>query len=383
MKRLRTPDAFLTALLVFALSAALAPARRVYAQEPSPQISAEAARGLSLYKSGDVQGAVNALRERVKARADDADAWHYLGMILMKGGDLKSALQSFQTAVKLRPDFVAARTALAYSLLLSNKTDEAEREAAQILKYNRQSDEAHYIISDVALKRGDYRKALEEADAALEIQPQFKAAQDVKGKALFVVFMSAVNPHLDAEQAAGRQFALVLQLLGGCCMDVNQSNIQIGEERQARKLAAAAEVFEKSLRRTPNLPGVSEWRDDLETLIFWRDYFDPYKRAGRSKLFEPQAVTNGARILSRPSPQFTREEIKGLQQARVVLRAVMTETGEVKHVMVMRPLGYELTRRAMAAARRIRFEPAKKDGVPVPVITLLEYDFKSLAAADR
>jgi TonB family protein len=78
-----------------------------------------------------------------------------------------------------------------------------------------------------------------------------------------------------------------------------------------------------------------------------------------------------------------KEEIKGLGQAKVVLRAVMTATGEVKHLMVLKPLGYELTRRAMAAARQIRFEPAKKEGVAVPVIAILEYDFKEMAAAAK
>lgn len=377
----RTASLLLKASLIPALSLTPLFARPAHAQESQPKISEEAARGLGLYRSGDVRGAVNALRERVKVRADDADAWHYLGMILMKGGDLKAAAQSFQTAVRLRPDFVAARTGLAYSLLLGNKPEGAEREAAQVLKQNSRSDEAHYVISDAALKRGDYLKALEAADAALEIQPQFRAAQEVKAKALFVVLVGAVNPFLKEEQEQGKRFALVLQVLGGCCLDVNQSNIQMGEARQARKLADAAEVFRKSIARTPDLPGASEWRDDLASLLFWRDYFDPEKRAGRSKLFEPKAVTEGVRILSRPNPRFAPEEIKGLGQAKVVLRAVMTEGGEVKHLMVLKPLGYELTRRAMAAAREIRFEPARKDGAPVSVIALIEYDFKEMAAA--
>ncbi len=283
MTTLPAAKVFLTTSLLLALSLACLPAQHVRAQEASAQVSEEAARGLGLYRSGDVQGAVNVLRARVKAKADDADAWHYLGMISLKGGDLKSAVQSFQTAVKLRPDFVAARTGLSYSLLLSNKPEEAEREAGQILKYNRRSDEAHYVISDAALKRGDYRKALDEADAALEILPQFKAAQEVKSKALFVVFVGAVNAFLSEEQAEGKRLALVVQLLGGCCMDVNQRNMQVGQARQAERLGEAAEVFEKSLKRTPDLPGVSEWQEELKTLIFWRDYFDLPARSYGSK----------------------------------------------------------------------------------------------------
>jgi TonB family protein len=339
---------------------------------------------MSLYQSGDARGAVGVLRERVKVRPDDADAWHYLGLISMKGGDLGSAVQSFRAAVKLRPTFTPSRTALAYSLLLSNNNKEAKREAEQVLRYDARSDEAHYIVSDVALKEGDYRKALDEADAALEVQPRFKAALDVKQKALFVVFMSAVYPFREEAQANGKAAVMALQLMTGfCCIDVNQSNIQVGDALQARKLAEAAQVYERSIKRTPDLPEAPEWRETLESLTFWRDYFDPEKRAGASKLFDPKSVTTGAKVLSKPDPQFAGGEVKGLEQAKVVLRAVITDGGEVRHIMVMRSLGYELTRRAIEAARRARFEPAKKDGAPVSVIALLEYDFKGMPAAHR
>ena len=73
----------------------------------------------------------------------------------------------------------------------------------------------------------------------------------------------------------------------------------------------------------------------------------------------------------------------GPAQAKVVLRALVTEKGEVKHIIVMRSLGYEMTRRAIEAARLAKFEPAQKDKVSVPVITLIEYDFKEIAAANQ
>lgn len=371
-------------LSVIGLLAAFTHVRNADAQESSPPVSVEVTRGLSLYQAGDVRGAVGVLRERVKDRADDADAWHYLGLILMKGGDLKSAVQSFQAAVKLRPNFIPSRTGLAYALLLGNNNKEAKREAERVLKQTARSDEAHYIISDVALKEGDYRKALDEADAALEIQPRFKAALDVKQKALFVVFMSAVYPFHKEAQASGKSAVMTLQIMTGyCCIDLNQSNIQMGDAIQSRKLAEAAEVFERSLERTPDLPEVAEWREALESLKFWRDYFDPYKRAGTSKLFDPKSVTASATVISKPNPRFAKEDIKGFEQAKVVLRAVITDSGGVKHIMVMRGLGYELTRRAIEAARQARFEPAKKEGAPVSIITLIEYDFKELGAADK
>lgn len=384
MTKLRIANLLLIVSSTLVSLAAFGHARNAYAQEASPQVAEEVARALSLYKAGDVRGAVNVLRERVKAKADDADAWHYLGMISMKGGDLKSAVQSFQMAVKLRPDFTPSRTGLAYALLSSNNNKDAKREAEQVLKLNGRSDEARYIISDVALKEGDYRKALDEADAALEIEPRFKAALDVKQKALFVVSVSAVYPFREAAQASGKTAVMALQIMTGyCCIDVNQSNIQTGDALQARRLAEAAEVFERSIKRTPNFPEAAEWRETLESLKFWRDYFDPDQHAGQSKQFDPKSVTRSARVISKPSPQFSKGEIKGLGQAKVVLRALVTENGEVKHIMVVQSVGYDLTRKAIEAARLARFEPAKKDGVPVPVITLIEYDFKEMAAADK
>ncbi|MFL6331877.1 MAG: TonB family protein [Pyrinomonadaceae bacterium] len=384
MIKLRIANLFLIASSIFVSFAAFGHARNASAQESSPQVSGEVARALSFYKAGDVRSAVNILRERVKAKADDADAWHYLGVVSMKGGDLKSAVQSFQMAVKLRPDFTVSHTGLAYALLVSNNLKDAKREAEQVLKLNRESDEGHYIISDIALKEGDYRKALDEADAALEIEPRFKAALDVKQKALSVVFMGAVYPFREETQASGKKAVMALQIMTGyCCIDLNQSNIQTGDALQARRLTEAAEVFERSIKRTPNFPEAAEWRETLESLKFWRDYFDPEQHKGTPKQFDPKSATTSARVISKPAPQFSKEEIKGLEQAKVVLRALISESGEVKHIMVLRSLGYELTRRAIEAARQARFEPAKKEGVPVPVITLIEYDFKELVAADK
>ena len=381
---MRIANLLLIASSVFFSLAAFGHAHNTSAQQSPRQVPDEVSRALSLYKAGDVPGAINVLRERVKVNADDAEAWHYLGVISMKSGDLKSAVQSFQAAVKLRPNFTASRTGLAYALLSSGNNKVAKREAEHVLQLNSQSDEAHYIISDVALKEGDYRKALDEADAALEIEPRFKAALDVKKKALFVVFMSAVYPFREGAQASGKAALMALQIItGGCCFDLSQPNLQPGDALQSSRFAEVAEVFEKSIKRTPGFPEATEWRETLESLRFWRDYFDPYQHSGPSTRFDPKSVTQGARVISKPAPQVAKDEIKGLEQAKVVLRALVTEKGEVKHIIVMRSLGYEMTRRAIEAARLAKFEPAQKDKVSVPVITLIEYDFKEIAAANQ
>ncbi len=253
-----------------------------------------------------------------------------------------------------------------------------------MLELNKRSDEAHYIAAAAALKQGDYRKALGEADAALEIQPRFKAAADVKRDALFVIFVKATFPGRVEAQASSKASIMNLQnMIGYCCIDVNAPNIQAGNLEQSRRFDEAAELFRKSLGRTPDLAGAGEWQTDLEALIFWRDYFDPYKGTARAKVLSAKAVTTPAKILSKPAPAFDPEEVKGLGQAVVVLNAVLSETGEVKHVIVSRSLGYGLTKSAMDAARKLQFVPAQKDGRPVSVLAVLEYDYKALAAGTK
>ena len=50
--------------------------------------------------------------------------------------------------------------------------------------------------------------------------------------------------------------------------------------------------------------------------------------------------------------------------------------GQISDVRVIRGLPYGLTQKAIEATRKIRFEPAMKDGQPVSVRGELEFQFK-------
>ena len=350
------------------------------AQTQPQKVSDEAARGLSLYQSGDIQGAIKVLRGRVKISAEDADAWHYLGLASIKAGDLKGAREAFGTAVKLRPDFLAARTGLAYSYLLADLLGEARHEAERVLEQNHRSDEAHYIISAVSLKQGDYVKSLKEADAALELQPGFQAALNLKKQALFYVFVSAVSPALIGSEEREKASLMGLQnFVGFCCFDLSLPHLQHSRARQSKMFDEAATLYEESIKRTPNLPEAAAWRGELETLRFWKDYFDPYKGSARVRVTDSRDLKTQPRILSQPDPQYTAEEVKGAESKKVVLLTVLSDSGEVKHTIVLRPLKYDLTLKAVEAAGKIQFEPATRDGKSVSVVSVVEYVVKKSA----
>src|SRR5450432_2084718 len=67
------------------------------------------ARAMSLYKAGDLTGAVREMRQAVALDASDADAWNDLGVLERKNGDTKAAVQSFSEALERRQDFANAR----------------------------------------------------------------------------------------------------------------------------------------------------------------------------------------------------------------------------------------------------------------------------------
>jgi TonB family protein len=94
-----------------------------------------------------------------------------------------------------------------------------------------------------------------------------------------------------------------------------------------------------------------------------------------NRIFSGREVTQKARVLSKPEPQYTEEARKNQITGTVVLRAVFTSGGQVTNIRAVSGLPYGLTERAIAAARLIKFQPAMKDGRAVSMYIQLEYNF--------
>lgn len=92
-------------------------------------------------------------------------------------------------------------------------------------------------------------------------------------------------------------------------------------------------------------------------------------------IYPPPQVTERARVLMKPEPQYTEDARKNAITGSVVLRVVFSRTGEVTNIRAVQTLPFGLTERAIAAARMIRFRPATKDGRAVNVYMQLEYNF--------
>jgi TonB family protein len=94
-----------------------------------------------------------------------------------------------------------------------------------------------------------------------------------------------------------------------------------------------------------------------------------------SRVFSSREIDSKPRMLSKPAPYYTDDARKNQVTGTVVLRVVFSSTGSVSNISVVRGLPNGLSEQAIAAARKIKFEPAMKDGRPVSVSMLLEYNF--------
>jgi beta-lactamase regulating signal transducer with metallopeptidase domain/ankyrin repeat protein len=81
-------------------------------------------------------------------------------------------------------------------------------------------------------------------------------------------------------------------------------------------------------------------------------------------------------ILYKEKAQYTQEAKDNNVEGMVALSVVFGVDSQIKNIVVVRWLPHGLTEKAIEAAKKIRFEPAMKDGQPVSVRGMLEYSFK-------
>jgi TonB family protein len=97
-----------------------------------------------------------------------------------------------------------------------------------------------------------------------------------------------------------------------------------------------------------------------------------------SKPTEPNYTSpvTPVRITDKPRPAYTSEGRAKRIEGEVVLQVVFTSSGEVRVQSVLRGLGYGLDESAENAARRIKFQPAEKNGQPIDSAAVIHIVFE-------
>lgn len=83
----------------------------------------------------------------------------------------------------------------------------------------------------------------------------------------------------------------------------------------------------------------------------------------------------GLRIATKPRPPYTDEARKAQVQGVVRFRITFLASGGIGSISPVATLPYGLTEQASAAAAKIAFIPAKRNGIPIIVVKQVEYNF--------
>jgi TonB family protein len=91
--------------------------------------------------------------------------------------------------------------------------------------------------------------------------------------------------------------------------------------------------------------------------------------------YAQKEVDQKALVVFKPKPQYTLEARLRKETGVVVLKGILSSTGKVEVLEVVKRLNYGLTEEAISAAKNFVFLPAKKDGRSVSVRMTLEFRF--------
>jgi len=333
------------------------------AQQPGP--TAETALAIQLYQQGHNPEALKALKEVVKKHPKDALAWHYLGLSLVLKDDWKGARKAFEKAVALRPDFAASRANLANTLLFTKGASEAEKQARQALSLEPTNAEAHYVLGTVGLLRGLCADAAEQANMALSTNSNFPSAYLLRSQSFICeIAKNTLKPFI----FDGTVFKTSVD-----SSEVSKEVKLLNAQKNAVGFQKAAADLETFLNLAPHIPDASMWREQVETL---RLYAEPAEKTESERsVFISSEVTTKARILKKPEPSYTESARNAQVEGTVVLRAILAADGQVRNILVLGRLPNGLTERAIEAARKIKFQPAVKDGRSVSLFVQIEYNF--------
>jgi tetratricopeptide (TPR) repeat protein len=140
--------------------------------------------GLALARLGREQEAIQHFQQALKVRPSYADAHYNLGIALVQLGSVQEAIQHFQQALQIKPDYAEAHYSLGVAMIQLGRVPEAIGQYEQALRINPDYADAHYNFGVALEKLGRTPEAMQHYEQALRIKPDFAEAHNNLGAAL-------------------------------------------------------------------------------------------------------------------------------------------------------------------------------------------------------
>ena len=228
--------------------------------------------GIVLFKQGRHDKAIDTFNHVIKADPFNAEAHNNIGVVLTDQGKTKEAVKVFRQAIESDPKYVKAVVNLERALESSGDLSDALIELEKLVKLSPDSAEIRNRLAGLYLKMERYPEALEQAESALDWEPDDIQALRIKGTASRV---------MGDDGEAQACFEKILSLDPGnygFLLDLADIHFKRKEYKDAE------ERLQAYLIRRPN--------DRVAKLLLGRLYAEMGNRAHAIQIFEELAKTD-------------------------------------------------------------------------------------------
>ena len=121
--------------------------------------------------------------------AQDATSWYYLGSVYDIKGMLPEAQEAYEKVIELRDEYLDAYKNLAIVLIKNSDFDYAQKIALHALELSDKQDyQIYYILSTIALRKGDFQDVINYIETALQYNPNHIQMLNNIGSAYLALF---------------------------------------------------------------------------------------------------------------------------------------------------------------------------------------------------
>ncbi len=127
----------------------------------------------------DVEAARQVWREILSADPENAEAHFNLGLLYLRSGEYQPAIAAFRKVIMLQPQMPDALFNLGFAYAKSGRYDQAVESYSQAAALSPPyQDEILYNLATVLEIQGDWQKALQKLQTAIELNPENERARD-------------------------------------------------------------------------------------------------------------------------------------------------------------------------------------------------------------
>ena len=303
--------------------------------------------GIALYEQAKFSEAIISLEAAGKSKEhkSDANVWNYLGLAYLAKDSVKKGRKAFEKSVELAPTNSVFRANLAYAYIVERQTKKALESADKAIWLDPKNAPAHEVRGVANLWLYKFDAAERDADMFIQLDPQNAQAYLLKSEVLIA--------------------RMAVRLAEG-----NAIKDEIGF------LKRSIETLELGITRCKQCAALPKLRHELESMTAFYTHFSRDKTV--APISGPSPPAEGVtpfRILEKPRASYTDRARSSNVQGTVRVAVLLGANGKVEHILLLKRLGHGLDEQAIAAARKIKFEPKQKDGKPVSTVVIIEYGF--------